>query len=92
MTDRVQYAPLGSLTLAYESFGNETDPPVLLIMGLGAQMLVWPDALCEQLAGEGYRVVRFDNRDAGLSSHFPGQGESSLLRVLLRNAGRRLRS
>ena len=85
MNDRVHYAPLGSLTLAYETFGDDTDPPILLIMGLGAPMLVWPDALCEQLAGEGYWVVRFDNRDAGLSSHCPGQGGSSPWRVLLRS-------
>mgnify|MGYP006437421561 CR=1 FL=1 len=84
MTDSVHYAPIGSLTLAYETFGKAANPPVVLIMGLGAQMLVWPDALCEHLARQGYYVVRFDNRDVGLSSRFHGQGESSLGRILFR--------
>lgn len=86
MTDDIRYAPLGSVTLAYQTFGRDSDPPILLIMGLGAQMLVWPDALCRHLAGQGYYVVRFDNRDAGLSSHFPDRGESNPWRVLLRRS------
>lgn len=59
------------IDIAYESFGNTDDPPVLLIMGLGAQMLGWHEDLCRDLASHGLRVVRFDNRDAGLSTHFP---------------------
>ncbi|HVU71490.1 MAG TPA: alpha/beta hydrolase [Mycobacteriales bacterium] len=55
--------------LAYETFGDPQAPPVLLIMGLGTQMLAWPDALCEDLAVRGFYVVRFDNRDVGLSTH-----------------------
>lgn len=84
MTDRIRYAPLGSLTLAYETFGQSTNPPVLLIMGLGAQMLVWPDELCERLALQGYYVVRFDNRDVGLSSRFSEQGGVGFWRLLFR--------
>ena len=56
------------ITLEYESFGNPADPAVVLIMGLGVQMILWPDAFCEMLAAKGLHVIRFDNRDAGLSS------------------------
>ena len=55
--------------IAYETFGRASDPPVLLIMGLGTQMLGWPDGFCQELAARGHFVVRFDNRDVGLSTH-----------------------
>jgi pimeloyl-ACP methyl ester carboxylesterase len=54
--------------LEYETIGRAGDPVMLLIMGLGAQLIDWPDQLCAELAGHGYHVVRFDNRDAGLST------------------------
>jgi pimeloyl-ACP methyl ester carboxylesterase len=63
----------GAITLAYETFGSETDPPMLLIMGLGMQMLGWPDEFCSQLAERGFYVVRFDNRDVGRSTRIHGQ-------------------
>jgi pimeloyl-ACP methyl ester carboxylesterase len=53
------------LNLEYESFGDPSRPTILLIMGLGAQLVLWPDDLCEALAAGGYRVIRFDNRDVG---------------------------
>jgi proline iminopeptidase len=56
------------ITLEYESLGNPADPAIVLVMGLGVQMILWPDAFCETLAAKGFRVIRFDNRDAGLSS------------------------
>ena len=56
------------LRIKYESFGAEGAPAILLIMGLGAQLLRWNTEICEALAGKGYRVIRFDNRDCGLSS------------------------
>src|SRR5215218_6588631 len=55
--------------IAYETFGRASDPPVLLIMGLGTQMLGWPDGFCQELVQRGHFVVRFDNRDIGLSTH-----------------------
>lgn len=67
--ERVRYAEANGIRLAYETFGAPTDPAMLLIMGLGTQMLAWPDAMCELLAGSGLHVVRFDNRDVGLSTH-----------------------
>ena len=57
------------IEIAYETFGDPADPPLLLVMGLGTQMLGWPDAFCEDLAERGHHVVRFDNRDVGLSTH-----------------------
>jgi pimeloyl-ACP methyl ester carboxylesterase len=56
------------LSLEYLSHGDPADPALLLIMGLGTQLTGWPDSFCEALAAEGYHVVRFDNRDVGLSS------------------------
>jgi pimeloyl-ACP methyl ester carboxylesterase len=61
------------ITLCYERFGSERDPPMLLIMGLGTQMIGWPDEFCEQLAGRGLHVVRFDNRDIGRSTRVKGR-------------------
>ena len=72
------------LQFAVESFGSPADPTVLLVMGLGTQMIGWPDDLCRDLAGRGYRVVRFDNRDIGLSTHLDGQPAPDLVQVLLR--------
>jgi pimeloyl-ACP methyl ester carboxylesterase len=57
--------------IAYERFGDSQAPPVLLVMGLAAQMINWPDGFCAELVAHGLHVIRFDNRDAGLSSHFP---------------------
>ncbi|MGB5949219.1 MAG: alpha/beta hydrolase [Parvibaculum sp.] len=56
------------LRIEYESLGSAKSEAVLLIMGLGAQLTQWPAALCEKLVERGYRVIRFDNRDVGLSS------------------------
>jgi pimeloyl-ACP methyl ester carboxylesterase len=57
------------ITIAYETFGAPGDRPLLLVMGLGAQMFAWHPELCAALAGENFFVVRFDNRDVGLSTH-----------------------
>jgi pimeloyl-ACP methyl ester carboxylesterase len=59
----------GGIALAYETFGRPADPPLLLIMGLGAQLLSWPEDFCRELVSRHLFVVRFDNRDVGLSSH-----------------------
>ncbi len=68
------------IEIEVESFGQARDPAILLIMGLGGQMVLWPDDFCERLAGAGYRVVRFDNRDIGLSTKLDGLGRPPLLR------------
>jgi pimeloyl-ACP methyl ester carboxylesterase len=61
------------IDIEYESFGRDGDPLILLIMGFGAHLLFWPETLCEGLAAKGFRVVRFDNRDIGKSSHLAGE-------------------
>ncbi len=60
------------VAVEYETFGNPADPTLLLIMGYTAQMTAWPVEFCEKLAAEGHHVVRFDNRDCGLSSKTAG--------------------
>ncbi len=60
----------GSIDLEYETFGDRSDPPVLLVAGFGAQLLAWNSGFCEELARRGRFVIRFDNRDTGLSSKF----------------------
>jgi len=67
----------GAVEIEYESFGEAAAPAILLINGLGSQMTRWPAPFCEQLAAHGYRVLRFDNRDTGLSTWFqPGESYS----------------
>src|SRR3954470_24647916 len=66
-----QFCDVGrGVTLCYETFGDPADPTALLVMGLGVQMIGWREDFCEQLAERGFHVVRFDNRDAGRSTHF----------------------
>lgn len=61
-------ARANGMELEYETFGNSDNPAILLIMGLGAQMILWPEALCRGLANTGHYVIRFDNRDIGRST------------------------
>jgi pimeloyl-ACP methyl ester carboxylesterase len=71
MPVQTRYAHNQDVEVAYETFGDPaTGEPLLLIMGLDFQMVWWPDALCEQLVERGFAVVRFDNRDSGLSTKF----------------------
>jgi pimeloyl-ACP methyl ester carboxylesterase len=67
-----QLARANGIDICYEIFGDANAEPMLLIMGLGAQMVLWDDAFCEQLAARGFRVIRFDNRDIGGSSKLSG--------------------
>ncbi|MCW2713195.1 MAG: Pimeloyl-ACP methyl ester carboxylesterase [Frankiales bacterium] len=55
--------------IAYETFGPDSGRPLLLVMGLATQMLAWHEDLCQMLVGRGFHVIRFDNRDIGLSTH-----------------------
>ncbi|MBT8115786.1 MAG: alpha/beta fold hydrolase [Arenicella sp.] len=79
-----KYVNANGVQLAYDEFGNQSDPAMILIMGLGTQMIAWPEELCEQLADKGFRVVRFDNRDIGLSEKMHNADKPNLLWVLLR--------
>jgi pimeloyl-ACP methyl ester carboxylesterase len=68
----VQKAEANGISIAYETFGDVGRPPVLLVMGLGAQMIAWHDDFCRELA-VGRHVVRFDNRDVGESQWLEGE-------------------
>src|SRR5256885_16217507 len=67
-----QIARANGIDICYEVFGDPAAEPLLLIMGLGAQMIHWDDEFCRKLAARGFRVIRFDNRDIGKSSHMSG--------------------
>jgi pimeloyl-ACP methyl ester carboxylesterase len=79
-----EFATVNGIDVCYERFGEESRPPLLLIMGLGGQMIWWEDEFCSQLAGRGFHVVRFDNRDAGRSTMFDGSPPPKPLDLLLR--------
>ena len=68
-----QFADLGAVTLCYETFGDPSDPAILLIMGLGTQMVAWREDFCRQFAERGFFVIRFDNRDCGKSTSMKGR-------------------
>jgi len=63
---------VNGVDLAYNSYGDESDEAILLLAGLGTQMIRWTVPFCQELTALGYRVIRFDNRDAGCSTHFTG--------------------
>lgn len=69
------------LQFEYETFGDDQAPPLLLIMGLGGQLVQWPDEFCEALAKGGYYVIRYDNRDVGLSTRLAEAGRAKLMRA-----------
>jgi pimeloyl-ACP methyl ester carboxylesterase len=62
-------ANVNGIEIAYETLGDASDQPLLLVMGLGMQLIHWDRNLCDQLAARGFYVIRFDNRDSGLSTH-----------------------
>ena len=68
----------GELTLYYETFGAEDAPVLLLVNGLGSQCINFKAEFCERLASRGFRVVRFDNRDVGLSTHLDDDAKYSI--------------
>ena len=77
-----QIARANGIDICYEIFGDPKAQPMLLIMGLGAQMVLWDDDFCEQLAARSFRVIRFDNRDIGQSSKLSGGTRLSPLELL----------
>lgn len=67
-----RFAEVGEVSLCYQELGNPDGEPMLLVMGLGTQMIHWETGFCELLAGQGFRVIRFDNRDVGRSTRIGG--------------------
>lgn len=76
-------ATANGIELHYEEHGDPSHPPMLLIMGFGAQLTLWPDELVEELAGHGFRVIRYDNRDIGLSHKFDGVKAPGIIKMTL---------
>ena len=76
------HAQANGLSLYYESHGDEAAPTILLIMGLGAQMIAWPDAFRDRLVAGGHRVVLYDNRDVGLSEKLEAAGAPDVPGIL----------
>ncbi len=76
-----QYVRANGIELAYDEFGERRAPVILLIMGLGTQMIAWPEEFCSGLAARGYRVIRFDNRDIGLSQKMEGAGVPNVIKI-----------
>ena len=68
--DRMPKASANNIRIEYETFGDPSSPPILLIIGLGGHLIYWDKEFCRQLADAGRYVIRFDNRDAGLSTKF----------------------
>lgn len=80
----VQRAELGDVSLVYQSVGRSSDPALLLVMGLGGQLIHWPDDVVEALCSQGFRVIRYDNRDVGLSRWNRPPASASLALEVLR--------
>ncbi len=67
-----QFCSVGEIELCYETIGDASDPALLLVVGLGSQLVGWANEFCQQLAARGFYVIRFDNRDSGRSTHHLG--------------------
>jgi pimeloyl-ACP methyl ester carboxylesterase len=76
---------VGEVEICFETFGDPADPAMLLIMGLGTQMLAWHEDFCEQLAARGFFVIRHDNRDIGRSSRLGHLGAPPLWKIVRRD-------
>ena len=83
MSSGERFARTGEIELCYETFGDETEAPMLLVMELASQMIRWDDDFCQQLADRGFWVIRYDNRDIGRSTilrHNPAPSRGQLIR------------
>jgi pimeloyl-ACP methyl ester carboxylesterase len=80
-------APVNGIEIGYETHGDPEGEPLLLVMGLGAQLTTWPVELCDALADRGFHVVRYDNRDTGLSTKFADVGGDFMTSFLKASQG-----
>jgi pimeloyl-ACP methyl ester carboxylesterase len=83
-----EFATIGDVELCYERFGDPADPAVLLVMGLGTQMIAWHEDFCGMLVDRGFHVVRFDNRDCGRSTRFDSVPPPRIVELLRRRPRR----
>lgn len=82
MIPRMPYAPSNGIELYYETHGDPGGRPLLLVMGLGAQLTLWEPGLCDLLVRQGFYVIRFDNRDVGLSSKIEGGPQPDIAKAM----------
>ena len=82
-----QMVKANGIELCYETFGDAEGEPLLLVMGLGAQMITWPVELCDALVDRGFHVIRYDNRDVGLSSKIEDSGGDFLTTFMAATQG-----
>ncbi len=80
-----QFCRVGEIEICYETFGDSENPAILLIMGLGTQMVAWREDFCEQLADRGFFVIRHDNRDIGRSTRLDGAPTPTLVQLARRD-------
>ena len=80
-------APVNGIEIGYETHGDRSGEPLLLVMGLGAQLIAWPVELCDALVDRGFFVIRYDNRDTGLSTQFPQLGGDFMTSFLKASQG-----
>jgi pimeloyl-ACP methyl ester carboxylesterase len=80
-----RFAQIGPVELCYETLGPDEAPPLLLVMGLGSQMIFWEEEFCAMLVDAGFRVIRFDNRDTGRSTVFGDAPVPTLRQLVLRD-------
>src|SRR5438477_9017499 len=80
-----QLAQVGSVKICYQTFGERSMPPLLLVMGLNSQMVLWDDEFCDLLAARGFWVIRFDNRDCGRSTVLRDAAIPTRWQLLVRN-------
>ncbi|NNF17461.1 MAG: alpha/beta fold hydrolase, partial [Gammaproteobacteria bacterium] len=78
-------AAANGITIEYETFGSASNPAILLIMGLGMQMIAWPEMFCRELASQGFYVIRYDNRDTGFSTKFAGSKTPGVASMVIRS-------
>jgi pimeloyl-ACP methyl ester carboxylesterase len=74
------------IEIEYERFGPETGRPLLLVMGLGGQAIMWDEGFCEALVAQGHHVIRYDNRDVGLSTKFGAAGIPDVAALMVQAA------
>ena len=75
-------ASANNINIEYESFGDSANPTILLVMGLGMQLIAWPEQFCSELASRGYHVIRYDNRDTGFSTKFDNEKSPSVISLM----------
>src|SRR5260370_2193898 len=79
-------AHANGIEIEYETFGDSSSPPLILVMGLGAQMISWEEDFCGRVAARGVHVIRYDNRDIGFSTKMEGAGETDVMSAFAVNA------